>query len=175
VAEWVTWPAGAERRVPRNRWMPVHGAARAGTPHRASRLPAGGSRLPAPGSHLVGRDPLAAAPAIEIAQIAHEPFLALPRSAGALRDYWLATAERQGTPARMGAQVAGADETFEAVTNGLGIVLLSAGNAEISRRKGIVTVPVRDLSPSRLAVVWRRGERRGVVGYFLEACRPAGP
>jgi hypothetical protein len=60
------------------------------------------------------------------------------------------------------------------VTNGLGVVLLSAGNAEIYRRSGIVTVPVGDLSPSQLAVVWRRADDRDVIHIFLEACRRPG-
>jgi len=63
-------------------------------------------------------------------QLAGEPFLALPESAGALHAHWLATAQRSN-PARIGAGVATPDESFEAVTNGLGVVLLSAGNAEI--------------------------------------------
>jgi DNA-binding transcriptional LysR family regulator len=113
---------------------------------------------------------LASARSIEFTELADEPFLALPESAGALRNYWLATTERT-TPVRIGAEVASADETFEAVTNGLGVVLLSAGNAEIYRRSGIVTVPVGGLSPSQLAVVWREADDRDVIRDFLEACR----
>jgi DNA-binding transcriptional LysR family regulator len=93
---------------------------------------------------------LASARSVQFAELADEPFPALPETAGALRDHWLATAERV-KPVRIGAEVATADETFEAVTNGLGVVLLSAGNAEIYRRAGIVTV--------------------AVIRDFLEACR----
>lgn len=118
--------------------------------------------------------PLAAQEVATLAELANEPFLALPQSAGALRDYWLATSERS-TPAHIGAEVATPDETFEAVTNGLGVVLLSAGNAEIYRRNGIVTIPVSDLSPSQLALVWRRADDRAVIRDFLNACRPYPP
>jgi DNA-binding transcriptional LysR family regulator len=122
---------------------------------------------------LPARHRLAVSPVIDFAQLTDEPFLALPAEAGALRDYWLATAERDGRPARIGGEIAGADETFEAVANGLGVVLLSAGNAEIYRRDGIVTVPVSGLPPSQLAVIWRQGDHRGALRSFVEACLAA--
>jgi DNA-binding transcriptional LysR family regulator len=76
-----------------------------------------------------------------------EPFLALPEDAGSPRDYWLCVEHRDGRPARIGEIVTNAEETFEAVLAGLGVVLLSAGNAEIYRRPGVATVPrPRDLA-----------------------------
>lgn len=98
-----------------------------------------------------------------------EPFLALPQRAGPLRDYWLAIPERQGHPVRIAAEVANADETFEAVANGAGIVLLSAGNAAIYQRPGIVTRPVRGLSPSQLVLIWRSDDGHPAVRTFVDA------
>jgi len=106
---------------------------------------------------------------IPFAELAGEPFIALPASAGALREFWLASAQRD-TPALVAAEVATADETFEAVASGLGVVLLSAGNATIYERGDVVCRPVTGLPASELAVVWRRGDRREAVRVFAEAC-----
>jgi DNA-binding transcriptional LysR family regulator len=113
---------------------------------------------------LVGRDE------VDFAELLDEPFLALPASAGPLRDYWLALDHRGDRPARIAAEVRNADETFEAIANGIGLALLAAGNAAIYQRPGIAVRPVRGLSPSHLAVVWRADDDRVVVRHFAEAC-----
>lgn len=112
---------------------------------------------------LAGRDKVA------LGELLDEPFLALPESAGPLRDYWLAVPERGGEPVKVGAVVANADETFAAIEEGSGIVLLSSGNATIYQRPGVRAVPVVDLSPSQLAVAWRAGDHRAAIRDFVEA------
>ncbi|GGU80382.1 LysR family transcriptional regulator [Streptomyces albospinus] len=114
---------------------------------------------------------LADATEIPFDELLDEPFLALPQSAGELRDYWLAVSERGGRPVRTGAVVASADETFEAVAAGLGVVLLAAGNAAIYRRPGVVARPVSGLSPSQLALAWRPDDHRTVLRDVVEAVR----
>ncbi|MER7788354.1 hypothetical protein [Streptomyces sp. NPDC097640] len=71
--------------------------------------------------------------------------------------------------------VSNADETFEAVEEGSGVVLLAAGNAAIYQRPGVVTLPVSGLSPSRLALVWRPDDHRAAVRDFVEALLNASP
>jgi DNA-binding transcriptional LysR family regulator len=116
---------------------------------------------------------LAPRPQLRIADLLDEPFIALPPSAGALRDYWLAVNERQGHPIRIGAQAETPDETFEAVRARQGIVLLSEGNAELYARPGVVTRPVVDLSPAELAIAWRASDRRPVIREFGAAALQA--
>ena len=113
--------------------------------------------------------PLAGRREIEFAALLDEPFLALPEDAGSPRDFWLGVEHRDGRPARIGGIVTNAEETFEAVLAGLGVVLLSAGNAEIYRRPGVATVPVRGISPSRLALLWREDDHREAVRDFIRA------
>ena len=116
---------------------------------------------------------LSAQTAIEFADLVDEPFIALPRSAGPLRDFWLANDHRDA-PARIAAEAATAEETFEAVAAGLGVALLAAGNAEIYQRDDVTFRPVNGLSPSELAVVWRTDDQRKAVRVFAEAtCRCA--
>ncbi|HVV07924.1 LysR family transcriptional regulator [Amycolatopsis sp.] len=118
--------------------------------------------LPA-GHRLAGRA------TIPFAELADEPFIALPASAGPAREFWLATRERSH-PARVAAEAATAEEAFEAVAAGVGVVLVAAGNAELYRREDVVCRPVSGIGPSRLAVVWRAGDDRKAVGLFAEAC-----
>lgn len=106
---------------------------------------------------------------VPFAELAGEPFVALPASAGPLREFWLAE-EHRSAPARVAMTAETADETFEAVASGHGVALLAAGNAEIYQRDDVVFRPVSGLSPSRLAVVWRTGDDREAVRLFTEAC-----
>ncbi|WP_369263349.1 LysR family transcriptional regulator [Streptomyces sp. R35] len=117
--------------------------------------------------------PLAPRPEIDFAELLDEPFIAIPKSAGVLRDYWLALDARAGSPARIGAEAASADETYEALVDGRGVCLLAAGNAPLLTRGGVVTRPVRGISPSRLALAWHAGDRRPLVGAYAEAARLA--
>ena len=146
---WLPFPAGAEFS-----WKVVA---------RETRWVA----LPA-GHRLAGVSPTEG-PAIPFAELVDEPFIALPASAGALREFWLATDHRD-TPPKIAAEAATADETFEAVASGLGVVLLSEGNVSIYQRADVVCRPVSGLSPSQLAVAWRTGDHRDAVRVFADAC-----
>ncbi|MFC5215069.1 LysR family transcriptional regulator [Streptomyces coerulescens] len=115
---------------------------------------------------------LASRPEIDFTDLMDEPFLALPAGAGPLRDYWLALEERGGRPPRIGAEIAGTEETYEALVAGLGVCLVATGNAPLVTLGGVVTRPVRGLAPSRYALAWRREDaRRPVVQAYAEACR----
>ncbi|MFF2348224.1 LysR family transcriptional regulator [Kitasatospora sp. NPDC058115] len=116
--------------------------------------------------------PLAARDGFDFADLLDEPFLALPASAGPLRDHWLALDARAGHPPHIGAEVAGVEETYEALIAGLGICLVAAGNAPLITLGGVTTRPVRDLGASRYALAWRReDEHRPLVRAYAEACR----
>lgn len=108
--------------------------------------------------------PLAGREEIAFADLRDEPFVALPAAAGPMREFWL------GRPdAVVGAEASSADEVFEAVLAGLGLVLLAEGNAQLYKRPGLVSRPVGGLSPARLAIGWRAGDHRPAVTAFLEA------
>jgi DNA-binding transcriptional LysR family regulator len=115
--------------------------------------------------------PLASRPELDFADLADEPFLALPESAGPLRDHWLALDERAGRTARVGTEIAGTEETYEALVAGLGICLVAAGNAPLITLGGVVTRAVRGVSPSRYVLAWREGDDRPLVRAYAEACR----
>jgi len=108
---------------------------------------------------------------VDFAELLDEPFLALPRSAGPLRDYWLATDARDGKPPVIGAEISSVGETYEALMDSRGIVLLASGNAPLVALEGVTTRPVRGLSPSQLALAWRAGDHRPLVRDYARACR----
>ena len=111
--------------------------------------------------------------AVDFADLLGEPFLALPESAGPLRDYWLALDTRDGRPPVIGGVITSIGETYEALTDGRGICLLAAGNAPLVALDGVITYPVRGLSPSRLALAWRAPDDRPLVRDYIRACRQA--
>ncbi|MFJ9537801.1 LysR family transcriptional regulator [Streptomyces sp. NPDC101225] len=115
--------------------------------------------------------PLAGRPAIDFAELADEPFLALPEATGPLRDHFLALDERGGRPPRIGAEIASTEETYEALVAGLGVCLVAAGNVPLLTLGGVVTRPVRGIAPSRYALAWRKQDRRPLVRAYAEACR----
>jgi DNA-binding transcriptional LysR family regulator len=141
-------------------WLPVPPAA-----GLASRVVTSEPRLVAlPHGH-----PLADRAELTLDDLAAEPFVALPDSAGPMRAFWLAAAQRTA-PARVAAEAATADEAYEAVAAGVGVVLVAAGNAAIYRRDDVTHRPVRDLPPAELAVLWRRDDRRPAVRIAVDAC-----
>ena len=118
---------------------------------------------------------LAGADAVDFADLLDEPFLALPPAAGALRDFWLALDARAGRPPVIGAEVAGTDETVEALQAGLGVCLLARGNAPLIAREGVVVRPVLGVGPSELVLAWRRGDDRPLLRALRTAVRRAVP
>jgi DNA-binding transcriptional LysR family regulator len=141
-------------------WLPVPPAA-----DLDSKVVATEERLVAlpVGHRLAGRARL------RLADLADEPFVALPESAGPMRGFWLAAAQRT-TPARVAAEAATAEECYEAVSAGVGLALVAAGNAALYQRDEVVHRPVDDLPPAELAVLWRRADRRPVVRVAVDAC-----
>ncbi|MFG1809267.1 LysR family transcriptional regulator [Streptomyces sp. NPDC049040] len=117
--------------------------------------------------------PLAARDTVDFAELLDEPFLAIPAAAGPLRDYWLATDARAGRPARIGAEVASTEETYEALVAGLGVVLVAAGNAPLITLGGVTTRPVHGITPSRFALAWPRTGATPLARAYAEACHHA--
>ena len=108
-----------------------------------------------------------------MADLLDEPFLALPPSAGPLRDYWLATDARGGRPRRIGAEVASTEETYEALADGRGVCLLAGGNVPLVERGGVVTRPVNGIPQSQLGLAWRKDHDHPLVRSYIECARQA--
>lgn len=114
---------------------------------------------------------LAVRDAVDIGDLLDEPFLALPAAAGPLRQDWLAAGARGGRPVVIGAEIATAEEAVEALTSGLGVCLVAAGNAPLLTRDGVVTRPVTGVDHARLALAWRRHDERPLLRLLRESVR----
>jgi DNA-binding transcriptional LysR family regulator len=113
---------------------------------------------------------LATRTTLRVADLEHEPLLALPKTAGPLRDHWLLT-DFHDSPALIGAEVSSAEETYEALVDGRGIVVLAHGNEPLLVRDGITTRPLDDGPAGQLALAWRKDDRRPAVAHYVHACR----
>ena len=89
--------------------------------------------------------PLAGRQVVDFSELADEPVVALPASAGSQRDFWLAAGARAGRAPIVAAEAGASDEEFEIVSSGAAVTLLAEGNAQIYSREGIVCLPVSGL------------------------------
>jgi DNA-binding transcriptional LysR family regulator len=119
---------------------------------------------------LPNAHPLAGRESVSFAELLDEPFLALPPTAGALRDHFLAVDERDGHPVRIAAEINDTEETYEAVASGIGICLLAAGNAPIFDRGDVTMLPVHDLGPSELVLAWNERRSPPLLETFARLC-----
>jgi DNA-binding transcriptional LysR family regulator len=115
---------------------------------------------------LSERHRFAEAEAVSFADIAGEPFIALPAEAGAAREYWLGGDARAGRKAVVGAEATTVEERLELVGLERGLLLLAESNVPLYRWPGIVAKPVQGLPPCELALAWRHDEDRPEVLAF---------
>ncbi len=141
-------------------------------------------RLPVPGAagldvEVIRRDrrcvalpsshPLAQRASVQLAELQDEPFVALPLSAGPLREFWLAL-DQFDHPPTIAAQAANAEDWLETISSGIGIGMLAETTTHSYGRPDIAFVPVEGVPDSELAVVWRRSSTDPVVRDFVRAC-----
>jgi DNA-binding transcriptional LysR family regulator len=120
---------------------------------------------------LPAAHPLAARAQVSFRQLWDEPFVAAPAETGRWRDYHLATAERQGHPARIGYVTGQPDAFLTAIANGYGIALVPESAARYYSRPGITYRPVTGVSPSQVGVAWPpASDTDPVVQDFVRCC-----
>jgi DNA-binding transcriptional LysR family regulator len=120
---------------------------------------------------LPATHPLAGRDRVDFRELRDEPFVAAPEETGWWRDYWLATAERQGHPVRIGYVTDQPDAWLAAIANGYGIALAPESAARYYARPGIVYRPVTGVSPSQACVAWRPAQDDDpVVQDFVRCC-----
>lgn len=109
--------------------------------------------------------------AVTLSELDEENFLALPSTAGPLREHFLGAPERTLSRVKVSETVGSPEEVFEAVAADLGVALVAAGNVETFRRAGVAAVDVLGLSPSTLALAWRSDDDRPLVHDLASAVR----
>jgi DNA-binding transcriptional LysR family regulator len=106
------------------------------------------------------------------------PFVAAPAKSGAWRDRWLASGEREGHPARIGAvtETGQPDDWLTAIANGCGVALAPQSAARYYACPGITYRPVTGVSPSRVGVAWPPdADTNPVVQDFVRCCLDTQP
>ncbi len=120
---------------------------------------------------LPATHPLAARDEICFHELWDEPFVAASTDTGWWRDYWLATAERQGHPVRIGYVADQPDTMLTAIANGYGIALTPESAARYYARPGVTYRPVTGVSPSQACVAWPPAhDTDPVVQDFVRCC-----
>lgn len=118
--------------------------------------------------------PLAARARIDFRELLDEPFVAAPAETGSWRDYWLATDERDGHPAHIGATAEQSEDWLQAIANGYGVALAPESSTRFYARPDVVYRPVDGVSPSQVGVAWPpAGDDNPVVRDFVRCCRSA--
>lgn len=117
--------------------------------------------------------PLAARDLVLFRDLWDEPFVAAPAETGAWRDWWLASDEREGHPARIGAvtETGQPDDWLTAIANGYGVALAPESATRYYARPGITYRPVTGVSPSQVGVAWPPGADTSlVIQDFIRCC-----
>jgi DNA-binding transcriptional LysR family regulator len=115
--------------------------------------------------------PLAARASISIEEVLDEPWVVVPDADPVWREFWLATAHRDGRPPHLGPTAADPDASFEAVLAGQGLLLTRASIALRYHAEGVAIVPVVDVEPSVGAIAWRVAHEPPVVRAFVDEAR----
>jgi DNA-binding transcriptional LysR family regulator len=115
--------------------------------------------------------PLASQEEIPFEALRDEPFIAAPPETGPWRDYWLATTDRDGHPARIGAVTDQPDAWLSAIANGYGVALAPESAARFYARPGITYRPVTGIGPSQVVVAWSPSDDENpVLQDFVGCC-----
>ncbi|QWF81338.1 LysR family transcriptional regulator [Amycolatopsis sp. CA-230715] len=119
---------------------------------------------------LPSRHPLAARRVVDIADLADDPFVLLPRADGpGLHDRIVGLCETAGFTPRIAQRAVEWQTVCALVEAGLGVSLAPAGIRRI-RLSGVAFRPVRPRSASTtVAAAWRHDDRNPLVAHFLEA------
>jgi DNA-binding transcriptional LysR family regulator len=115
--------------------------------------------------------PLAGRESVAISDLIDEHWLQMPGSDRVWRDFWLATAHRDGVAPLLGPEVRTIDEQLAATATGGYVSLAPASVASSYLRPGISYVPVAGIEPSTVAIGWRRGDQRESVRRFVTSSR----
>ncbi|MFD0413991.1 LysR family transcriptional regulator [Streptomyces sp. NPDC127108] len=114
---------------------------------------------------------LAAHEEVDFAELLDEPFVAAPPESGWWRDHWLATDEREGRPAKIGAVARTFEEWLTAIADGEGVSLASAATARACRRPDVAYRVVRGIGPAQVGVAHTPGAQvPQEVRDFVQAC-----
>jgi DNA-binding transcriptional LysR family regulator len=117
---------------------------------------------------LASDHPLASAEEINAADLADEPFVWIDEMDARVRDFWTLAEYRVGRPIRVGARITGFEDSWAAIRAGMAVAASPKITVDGMTSEGIVTRPVRGLTPALLGVCCRPHDDRSLVRAFVE-------
>ena len=120
---------------------------------------------------LPSEHPLARRPVLGIGDVADQPVLQYSDAAPAWNAFWCADPRPDGSQPRRGPSVRDTEEIAQYVRARRGVAFLPAAICSMFPRTGIKYVPVADIPPGQVALVWTTGPRSPLVAALAEAAK----
>jgi DNA-binding transcriptional LysR family regulator len=117
--------------------------------------------------------PLAARDEVSIQELVTLPFITDTLTEGTWHDYWLAMHHRQPGDPVPTVTFASHDEHLDAVALDLGVSICPESTQRFYPRPGVTFVPVPDMEPAPLNLVWRTDRSSALVRDFVACAKDA--
>ncbi len=117
--------------------------------------------------------PLATRRKVSIHELLTYRFVTDTLTEGAWHDFWLAMSYRKPGDAVSKVTFALHDEALDAVALNLGVSICPASTPRFYPRPGVAWVPVYDIEPAPLNLLWRPDGSDPVLRHFVECARKA--
>jgi DNA-binding transcriptional LysR family regulator len=112
--------------------------------------------------------PLAAEPAVSIAQLADDPVLVHADATQAWIAVWTIDPRPDGSHPRQGPIIRDMEEVLEYVKAGRGVIFLPGAVCEAFHRPDVAYVPVTDIPPGQIAIAWNETQTSPLVTDLIE-------
>jgi DNA-binding transcriptional LysR family regulator len=117
--------------------------------------------------------PLATRHEVSISELVTLPFVTDQLTEGTWHDYWLAMHHRRPGDPVAKVTFASHDESLDAVALDLGVSICPESTERFYPRPGVTYVPVPDMEPAPLNLVWRRDRSTPLVRDFIACAKDA--
>jgi DNA-binding transcriptional LysR family regulator len=117
--------------------------------------------------------PLATRDEVSISELVTLPFITDSLPEGAWHDFWLAMHHRRPGDPVPTVTFASHDEHLDAVALDLGVSICPESTQRFYPRPGVTFVPVPDMEPAPLNLVWRRDRSSPLVLDFIASAKDA--
>jgi DNA-binding transcriptional LysR family regulator len=114
---------------------------------------------------------LAGRASVSVRELFADPWIVAETADRVCRDFWLATAHRDGVPPALGSPTRSIDKFIQLVMTERLVGLAAGWAVPVFARPGVVFVPVDDVEPATTALAWPRGSAHPVLARLVEVAR----
>jgi DNA-binding transcriptional LysR family regulator len=109
--------------------------------------------------------------ALSIAELDDEPIMWTRRAPRYWVDWWAVNPRPSGREPTWGPENDNVEEMLEVVADGSAYCIVPSSLSEYYTRPGLVTIPITDVDPLRIALAWREHERSPLVDAYAQVVR----